>query len=146
MPSLPPVVSRKPSLVTPSTKLKKQPLDSPEDRRTVIIPTIIPPTRNYRTKTRIFPTHLNPATRMFRYNCRRHIDSLSTAVTNYRASSTESCSRSALSLLPSADGSGYCTSSCYSILGRENAEKCCQSADSIETYPVTCHPCKLCVF
>ena len=67
-------------------------------------------------------------------------------VTKYRASSTESCSRSALSLLPSADGSGYCTSSCYNILGRENAEKCCQSADSIEAYPVTCYPCKLCTF
>ena len=71
---------------------------------------------------------------------------LSTTVTKYRASSTESCSRSALSLLPSADGSGYCTSSCYSILGRESAEKCCQSADSIEAYPVTCYPCKLCTF
>ena len=71
---------------------------------------------------------------------------LSTTVTKYRASSTESCSRSALSLLPSADGSGYCTSSCYIILGRESAEKCCQSADSIEANPVTCYPCKLCTF
>ena len=75
-----------------------------------------------------------------------YVKSVSTTVTKYRASSTESCSRSALSLLPSAGSSGHCTSSCYSILGRENAEKCCQSADSIEAYPVTCYPCKLCTF
>ena len=75
-----------------------------------------------------------------------YVNSISTTVTKYRASSTESCSKSALSLLPSAYGSGYCSSSCYSILGRESAEKCCQSADSIEAYPVTCYPCKLCTF
>ena len=74
-----------------------------------------------------------------------YVNSKSTK-TKYRASPTESCSRSALSLLPSVGGSVYCTSSCYSILGRENADKCCQSADSIEAYPVTCYPCKLCAF